>query len=363
MSENSPFPSGVNVATCIANAILQGLDDRVSREKKDAASEKSASTIALLSAGIVDEVFCHAMSLGASVPFEVLVKLLAESLRPDAKAIRRMQSQLDVLIETPLRTAIGVFKDALKLTSSPDNRNLRLHDAQVQFDQALGATEGQRVRGLLPEQEWLKLDSGVRLLAGFCAAARKNALEEAKNHCAEVFRLLDDASKYYLDAGNSLKQEAFATQAEITRAARPFEERCEEALRILEREIEDMEKSKPSDETFSEAQARAMELKLTRTKDPTYHLSPEAGVGWYWQELGRLTEDREKLSPGLKTRENERLVGKILGEREPREKERLALKIGEAFRQAASCEARALQYRRMHNLIDHTLDDLARHQA
>jgi hypothetical protein len=340
MSENEPFPDGITVATRFAEEVLAGLDDRVAPHQGQAVLEKIADTIGVLtSASAIDQLLSHALGVAAAAASEVLIIALAQSLRPDRKAIRRIESKVDLLIETPMRRGIQVFEMALSLAASPQNKRIRLHDAQQVFDNALALIDGQRARRFVDDNDWLKLHTCIKVLACFCAAAR-NEEEEARDHCAEFLRCLEDARKRCVDKGSEFNKAVGVMGSEIARLDRTYEEE----KHALDSEAEEVDKGKPSAEAFQEYQAIKEGSEPSREGEHGY-LSSKAAVGWYWHELGELKARRDELESRHETN-----------------KKKLSDQRDEALRQAAACEEGAVQCQRISALIDHTLRDLARGQ-
>jgi hypothetical protein len=225
---------------------------------------------ALASAGAVDQILTHALGPQIAIGIEVLLPIFAKCMEPDPKTIRRLESKLEVLIESPLRTGIDVFELALRYPT-PDKvyRDSRLSDAQRSFDEAYNLMEAQKARQLLGESDWLQAKLRLKLLRAFCAAARTGGYQEALALCQEPVKLIQDAEVQYRKRAADHRREH------------------REALS----EADDLQKTT---DDFKPDLDTQMKYHLQRdgledfSKDPTYHISPVAQYAWLLEEAPAL---------------------------------------------------------------------------
>jgi hypothetical protein len=261
---------GIQTALRLAQSAQAALEEAILlAPKNQGRSEISEVIKALASAGAVDLILTYALIPELTVPLKFVLPLLATYLEPDSKTIQRIELELQVLIERPLRAGLDVFQIALKLPPQDKGyRESRLRDAQRNFDEAYANIEAQKARRILTETEWLEATARLTLLRAFCAAAREGGYEEAVELSKKTLNLLKDAEHEYCQRAENhrIEQDKALTEAERLGNAR------NNFLAYHETEVPYPLQRDDLDDF---------------RKDPTYHLSPEAEREW-WMGQGEL---------------------------------------------------------------------------
>jgi hypothetical protein len=195
MRDEDLASSAIGVALQLVDAVEAALAETSQSSDESGSLVASDFFEAAASAASV-EALKSLLGLPAAISIEVFFKLMAKHLTPDPEVLHRLDSKLDVLLETPIRSGLDVFTRALTMpVTSPEEkkyRNSRLSDAQRSFDDAWAAGKAKNARILLTEWEWQNFQFQLNLLRALCAASRTGGGKEASQLAAPPLTTLGE---------------------------------------------------------------------------------------------------------------------------------------------------------------------------